>query len=241
MTTETAAEIYARARRITDSLGATPTTTPTTAADPARENFQALMEKAQADLADLRRPDGSARHTPTEMTERREQIRAGVTAALEAYQGPLIEAQSAVQAELAELTEFDPNSILADLSADELTRANGLRSFIQEDVANLSALALAPAIEAAIKSNDRPALALYFRELPKRSAAIGAPTATGKMRKPALAERSAWARLESAIKKHLTPPDDGKRKTLQKRYAELTKARSSAAVAADDGTPSIRV
>ncbi|KKL50145.1 hypothetical protein LCGC14_2308460, partial [marine sediment metagenome] len=38
------------------------------------------------DLADLRRPDGSARHTPTEMTERREQIRAGVTAALEAYQ-----------------------------------------------------------------------------------------------------------------------------------------------------------
>ncbi len=223
---------YARARRITDSLGATPTTTPTTAADPAAENFQALMEKAQADLLDLRRPDGSARHTPTEMTERREQIRASVTAALEAYQAPLIEAQGAVQAELAELTEFDPNSILADLSADELTRANGLRSFIQEDVSSLSASALAPAIEAAIASNDRPALSLYLRELPKRIETIG--------KKLKLSDRIAWAKLESAVKKHLTPPDDGSKAVLQKRFAELTKARSSAVRAADDGQPSIK-
>ena len=232
MTTETAAEIYARARRITDSLGATPTTTPTTAADPAREKFQALMEKAQADLLDLRRPDGSARHTPEEMTERREQIRAGVSAALEAYQAPLIEAQSAVQAELAELTEFDPGSILADLSADELTRANGLSVFIKEDVSSLSAEALSPAIEAAIKSNDRAALSLFLRELPKRTEAIG--------KKLKLSDRIAWAKLENAIKKHLTPPANGKKKTLQKRYAELTKARSAAAVAADDETPSIK-
>ncbi len=208
--------------------------------DPEREKFQTQMAQAQADLLDLRRPDGSARHTPTEMTERRETIRASVTAALTEYDTPLVEAQAAVQAELKELTVFDPNSILADLSADELTRANGLRSFIQEDVANLSALALAPAIEAAIKRSDRAALSLYSRELPKRIETIGQSTVSGKMRKPALAERSAWAKLENAIKKHLTPPDDGKRRMLQKRFAELTKARSSAATAAADGQPSIK-
>ena len=200
--------------------------------DPEREKFQTQMAQAQADLLDLRRPDGSARHTPTEMTERREQIRASVTAALEAYQAPLIEAQGAVQAELAELTEFDPGSILADLSADELTRANGLRSFIQEDVSSLSASALAPAIEAAIASNDRPALSLYLRELPKRIETIG--------KKLKLSDRIAWAKLESAVKKHLTPPDDGSKAVLQKRFAELTKARSSAVRAADDGQPSIK-
>ncbi len=236
MTTETAAEFHIRAQAVMAAMGnptTTPTTTPlTTAADPARENFQALMEKARTDLLDLRRPDGTPRHTPTEMTERRENIRASVTAALTEYDTPLIEAQAAVQAELAALTEYDPGSILADLSTEELTRANGLSAFIKEDVSSLSAEALAPAIEAAINRNDRPALALYLRELPRRTETIG--------KELKLSDRIAWAKLENAIKTHVTPPDDGTRAKLQARHTELTLARSAAVRAADPETPSIK-
>ncbi len=233
MSTETFAELQARAQNVIDNIGGKPTAAPlATAADPSREKFHAQMEKAQADVADLRRPDGTPRHTPEEMIERRDQIRADVTEALTEYDKPLIEAQAAVQTELAELTDFDPNSILADLSADELARANGLKSFIQENVANLSAVDLAPAIEAAIENNDRPSLVLYLRELPARTEALG--------KKFNLAERTKWAKLENTIKAHVTPPDDGTKKALQKRYAELTLARSSAVRAAADGTPSVR-
>lgn len=220
MNTETLEQFQARAQKVMDNMGGNPTATPQVAPDPALEKFQALMEKAQADEADLRRPDGSARHTPEEVIDRTERIRAEVTAALTAYQAPLIEAQAAVKAELAELAEFDPNSILADLSADELTRANGLRSFVKEDVASLPAPDLAPAIAAAIASDDRPSLVLYLREIPKRIDAIG--------KKLSLSERSAWANLENTIKNHVTPADDGKREALQKRHKELTLARSVA-------------
>lgn len=242
MSTETAAEFHARAQKVMANMGnpnqtAAPLASPP---DPSLEKFNAQMEKTQedltdlADLAALRRSDGSAAHLPEEIIAKREQIRADVAEALKEYETPLIEVQAEVQAELAAQTDFDPNSLLADLSPEELGRANGLRSFVQDDVASLPASELAPAIEAAIARNDRPALVLYLRELPKRAERLG-------RKKLQMGERLAWAKLEDAIKKHITPPDDGKRTALQKRYKEITLARSAAVHAAADGTPTVRV
>lgn len=224
--TDTLEEFQARAQRVMANIGSNEPAAPQVAPlDPALEQFHVRMDKAQADEADLRRPDGSARHTPEEMIDRRERIRADVATALTDYQAPLIEAQAAVKTELSALAEFDPNSILAELSADELSRANGLRSFIQEDVASLSAPDLGRAISVAVEKNDRAALVLYLREIPKRIETLG--------KKLSLSERSAWANLESTIKKHVTPADDGKREALQTRHRELTAARQAAVNSAE--------
>lgn len=196
-----------------------------------RQQLEYTISQANADLRNLRDENGKPRHVPAEMDKRRAQINASIAEAIAEFEAPLVEAQAAIQKELAELKPFDANSVLTELSADELGRANALRTFIAEDVKSLPAAQLGAAIEAAIAKNDRPTLVLYLRELPARVEALG--------QNLSLKERAEWAELQRMIIAHLTPPDDGRRATLQKKYADIVKARTEARNLTRDGQPSI--
>lgn len=181
-----------------------------------------IVSKAD-DKSALRDSHGRTIHTESEHHNRTERIQAEAAGALGQYVKPLAARQAEITKEIEAIVPFSTNSVLASLSPNELIRANGLQQFIKEDCQDKNLMELGSLVDDAIKNKDKPSLALFLRELPKRV------EVTTNDQSLDLKRRAEVSAMTLAIKTVLSPPDDGRREKLQADYAEIVRQRTIAA------------
>jgi hypothetical protein len=136
--------------------------------------IEGAAERRTAQKAALLRQDGQPKYVPAEHAERVSAIDAEFEAMATRITETAAAAVEATRQELLVLGHADPFDAL---TAAEQERAATRRPFIIEDVDGKPPRDLAGAIRSALAANDRAAVYLYGRYLPRRLAADGRTTA----------------------------------------------------------------
>lgn len=191
-------------------------------------SFEQQVNELKKQHAGLFDGDGKPIHTSVHHHEREREIAQQAGELFEQHDAALVEKLDAVKAELDELAAPPARDPIASLSPKELERAAALKTFLEEDTLTLPMGELAGRVEQAKQENDKAALYIYLRALPKR--AENAPQG--------LRHQIPISQLERDIKTFLTPATDtGNRVAALRRQLKNIAAQRRAARDALAGLP----